>query len=79
MRERKNKAIRGVKRPLESSGKCPFIKDSFRECYCTDMNSLKADEAIYYCGGHYEECAIYLEKTSAFMASGKTYKHNTIG
>ena len=76
MREKKNIAIKGVKMPF---GKCPFIENSFPECHCNNMSSLKADEAIYYCGGHYEECAIFIEKTSAFTASEKTCKQCNIG
>lgn len=71
MREKKNKVIRGVKGPSERSGKCPFIEDSFRECYCNDMRSLKTDEAIYYCGKHFEECPIYGEKAANHITAGK--------
>ena len=74
MRENKNKAIKGVKVPLGKSGKCPFIKNSFPECYCNDMSSLKADEAIYYCGRHFEECPIYREKTAALVENEKKLK-----
>ncbi|MBS1112582.1 MAG: hypothetical protein H6Q92_344 [Nitrospirae bacterium] len=39
--------------------KCPFIKEPFEECYCSQMNSHASDKVITYCGGNYEECDIY--------------------
>ena len=41
---------------------CPFIAESFSECYCNSMSSLKAEDALYYCGKNYVKCPIYKEK-----------------
>ena len=42
---------------------CPFINQSFNECYCNSMSSLQAEEALYYCGKNYRECPIYENKS----------------
>ena len=39
---------------------CPFINKPFENCYCFNMNSLKTESAIRYCGGKFRECAIYM-------------------
>jgi hypothetical protein len=41
--------------------KCPFINNPFQSCYCYNMDSLRTEAALYYCGGNYEECRIYQE------------------
>lgn len=38
---------------------CPFIKEPFEECYCSQMNSHATEKVVKYCGGNYEECDIY--------------------
>lgn len=38
---------------------CPFIGRLYKECYSTEMDSGKVEDAIHYCGGNYEECEIY--------------------
>ena len=44
------------------AGHCPFVKDPFDECFVTGINSQNIDQAIYYCGGHFEECEIYRKR-----------------
>ncbi|MDT8316974.1 MAG: hypothetical protein RQ824_03150 [bacterium] len=41
---------------------CPFIDNSFSECYCNSMSSLQAEDALYYCGRNYLKCPVYKEK-----------------
>ena len=62
-------SIKEIKKSPEARGRCPFIKKSFRECYCMDMNSLRTDDAIYYCGLNFTQCPIYKEK-SALISLG---------
>lgn len=39
---------------------CIFADAPWQECYCFNMNSsTKVREAVYYCGGHFNECEIY--------------------
>lgn len=38
---------------------CPFIKESYKDCYITNMVSRNTESVIYYCGGNFEECAVY--------------------
>ncbi len=38
---------------------CPLIEDTYDGCYCSILNSSTIGDAIYYCGGHFEECKIY--------------------
>jgi hypothetical protein len=42
---------------------CPFIGNSFSECYCNSMSSLLAEDALYYCGRNYMMCPIYEKKS----------------
>jgi hypothetical protein len=44
---------------------CPFVENPFEDCLCADMNSQKVEEAIYYCGGNYQECEIYARRMGA--------------
>ena len=48
---------------LSNKKSCPFIGNSFSECYCNSMNSLQAEDALYYCGRNYMICPIYENKT----------------
>lgn len=38
---------------------CPHINDPFSDCHISSLDSRNIEDAIYYCGGHYEECGIY--------------------
>jgi len=38
---------------------CPFIHKLLTDCHCSDMRSMKVEEAIYYCGANYGKCGIY--------------------
>ena len=40
---------------------CPFIQKPFDECYCTSTSSLYAEATIYFCGGHFRACEIYVK------------------
>jgi hypothetical protein len=40
---------------------CPFIQKPFNDCYCTSTSSLYAEATIYFCGGHYQACEIYVK------------------
>jgi len=62
MSDRKKTNLQSLKRDLSCKKSCPFIGISFSECYCNSMNSLKAEDALYYCGKNYVECPIYKEK-----------------
>ena len=42
---------------------CPFVDAPFDVCLCADMNSQKVEEAMYYCGGNYQECEIYARRS----------------
>ena len=42
-----------------SGSQCPFIHDFLKDCHCTNMKSVKVEEAIYYCGANYNKCSIY--------------------
>ena len=44
---------------------CRFVVTPFRNCHCVDTTSSKVTLALYFCGGHYEECSIYRQQTLA--------------
>lgn len=48
---------------LSNKKSCPFIGNSFSECYCNSMNSLQAKDALYYCGRNYMKCPIFNNKS----------------
>ncbi|BCA80713.1 hypothetical protein AOP6_2500 [Desulfuromonas sp. AOP6] len=42
------------------SGKiCPLVKTPHATCHCANLTSSSAEAAIYFCGGHFNECDIY--------------------
>jgi len=43
----------------EGKSICPHIPNPYRDCYCFEINSTRAPEAIRYCAGHYRLCPIY--------------------
>ena len=70
---------RGFRETLRTKGKCPFIRNSFKECYCMDMNSLKTDDAIYYCGKNFTKCLIYREKMVSSLLTPQTRTYGKSG
>lgn len=38
---------------------CPFAENPLDDCLLLKMDSQHVEDAIYYCGGHFEECSIY--------------------
>lgn len=38
---------------------CQFAPQPFSECHCHAITSVKVPMALYFCGGHYQECSIY--------------------
>lgn len=40
---------------------CPNINKPFEKCYCISTSSLYAEATIYYCGGNYKDCEIYMK------------------
>lgn len=61
--------------------KCPFINEILSACHCTDMKSVRIEEAIYYCGANYRKCDIYkgLKKTDNIISpvSGNVQRENS--
>lgn len=57
----KNEKLHTVKKNIGPH--CPFIHSFSPGCYCTDMKSVRVEEAIYYCGGNYRKCNIYKSLT----------------
>ncbi len=43
----------------DDKAKCPYLRDPFEDCYCSQMNSQMAEKVIKFCGGNFEECDIY--------------------
>lgn len=65
---------RAQKRKMKINSKdiqklCPFVNEPFSDCYIFNMKSQNTEAAIYYCGGHFEECEIY--KRHAVETGGK--------
>jgi hypothetical protein len=44
--------------------KCPFVNEPFDYCYCTSTDSVNVNNVILYCGGNFEDCTIYQDKTN---------------
>jgi hypothetical protein len=42
---------------------CPLVVKPLAGCYCTSTNSIHAEATIYYCGGHFDKCDIYVRNT----------------
>ena len=63
MSDRNKIKLRSLKWTLTYKKSCPFIGNSFSECYCNSMNSLQAKDALYYCGKNYVECPIYIKRS----------------
>ncbi len=59
--ERRNTMRKGLSGEREKGVLCPNIKKPFNDCYCTSTSSLHAEATIYYCGGGYKDCEIYLK------------------
>ncbi|HWR88855.1 MAG TPA: hypothetical protein VN260_01220 [Dissulfurispiraceae bacterium] len=38
---------------------CPFAENPLDDCLLLKMDSQHVEDAIYYCGGHFQECSIY--------------------
>ncbi len=45
----------------ERKALCPNINKPFDKCYCISTSSLHAEATIYYCGGNYKDCEIYMK------------------
>lgn len=56
---------RGVTKRIPSGAwrRCPFIESPCDDCFVARLNSQNIEQAIYYCGGNYEECEIYQRET----------------
>ena len=67
MKRDKNNILQVLNLTKISGKMCPFADRLFSECYCSSMNSLNAQEAVYYCGNNYEECSIFLNKQELRM------------
>ena len=63
MSDRKKIKPQLLKRDFSYKKSCPFIEESFSECYCNSMNSLQAKDALYYCAKNYVECPIYKKRS----------------
>lgn len=38
---------------------CPFIQEPYDNALCSSMLTQSIENAMYYCGGHFEQCDIY--------------------
>lgn len=47
------KSMRSLKKP------CPFIQEPYDNSFCANMLSQSIESAMYYCGSHFSECAVY--------------------
>ena len=54
--------------------KCPLLHLPLDDCYCSNINSLNAEAAIYYCGAHYEKCEIYKAHKKRIMHPNQLQK-----
>ncbi len=43
---------------------CPLVKMPYTGCYCANLTSNSAEAAIYFCGGHFDECDIFSRHSS---------------
>ena len=53
--------------PDQVGGKvlCPNLDKPFDNCYCISTSSLYAEATIYYCGGNYKDCEIYMKNAES--------------
>ena len=55
---------------LQQAGKrrlCPMSASPHKDCYISRMDSQSIEAAMYYCGGHHEECAIFRKMDPAHL------------
>jgi hypothetical protein len=43
----------------DSKRRCPLVQNPLKDCFCFEMDSLKTEHAIYYCGGNFAKCEVY--------------------
>jgi len=58
------KEVEAKDRTHGTVGLCPYVGCPFDECFVASINSQNIDLAIYYCGKHFDECEIFMVKTS---------------
>ncbi len=46
---------------VDSDKVCPFVSEPYDECFVNNMVSQNIEEVLQYCGGHFEDCRIYLK------------------
>jgi|GEM_PF-6093836 len=51
--------------------RCRFIEASLPECYCTNITSLNIPKMLAFCGGDYERCKIYRNRTGSRKQGGE--------
>lgn len=42
---------------------CPFVEQPFDDCFVNEVNSQNIGRVLYFCGGHFEECDIFRQRT----------------
>ncbi len=52
---------------------CPFIEESFEDCYITNMKSQNTESIIYYCGGDFQKCEMYKRHKLGKLAGRKPH------
>ena len=50
---------------------CPLVKRPYAGCHCADLTSNSAEAAIYFCGGHFDECEIFSRHSSQLKTAAK--------
>lgn len=45
---------------------CPFMRDHWYDCYCSDMIRMDINSVFYYCIEHYNECDAYKKTKSIY-------------
>ncbi len=43
---------------------CPLLHTPTKNCHCYNLNSWSVSATVYYCGGRYEECEIYMRRAA---------------
>jgi hypothetical protein len=56
---------------VSSRDVCPLLPEQQPECFCSNLTSQKIIQMLAYCGGRFEECAIFQRSRPAKRPSAR--------
>jgi hypothetical protein len=50
---------------LNKGGKCPFLSNPTKECFCLKMDSQNIGNMLEFCAKEWKKCDVYIKEKSA--------------